>query len=69
MGTKFDAAFVTCFFRWGLIAHKFRLLLLVVPFLLTAFLSVGLYWIKEQVSVNKTDSLSMCSGNTDLRID
>ena len=49
MPFSFDQKFITLFFHWGLIVHRFRILFLWAPLALTAFLAFGFLWIKEQV--------------------
>uniref|UniRef100_A0A183C7B9 SSD domain-containing protein n=1 Tax=Globodera pallida TaxID=36090 RepID=A0A183C7B9_GLOPA len=44
----FDAHFMRAFWHWGLMVHRLRWPLFVVPFLLSAFLAFGFRWIEEQ---------------------
>uniref|UniRef100_A0A7E4VPD3 SSD domain-containing protein n=1 Tax=Panagrellus redivivus TaxID=6233 RepID=A0A7E4VPD3_PANRE len=48
----FDEHFIHFFYGWGLVAHRFRTVLFVGPFVLTALLSVGFVYIKEQTTID-----------------
>uniref|UniRef100_A0A914HXF1 SSD domain-containing protein n=1 Tax=Globodera rostochiensis TaxID=31243 RepID=A0A914HXF1_GLORO len=44
----FDDHFMRAFWHWGLVVHRLRWPLFVVPFLLSAFLAFGFRWLEEQ---------------------
>ncbi|VDM50789.1 unnamed protein product [Toxocara canis] len=52
MPASFDYLIHRAFFQWGLLAHRFRLALLIAPILLTVFLSAGFIYIKQQTTID-----------------
>uniref|UniRef100_A0A0K0E5K2 SSD domain-containing protein n=1 Tax=Strongyloides stercoralis TaxID=6248 RepID=A0A0K0E5K2_STRER len=49
---SFDTLIHKIFFRWGLIVHNYKFFFLILPLLLTTFLSYGFVWLKEQTTID-----------------
>ncbi|KAI6185612.1 SSD domain-containing protein [Aphelenchoides besseyi] len=52
MTLAFDQKFISLFFHWGFVVHRFRCLFLWLPILLTVILAFGFLWLKEQTTID-----------------